>query len=257
MARLVCWWSAGDASAVASAVALRTIDADEKVVAYCAGVEANEHPDNARFRAECERWYGQPIVRLYSSKYRDTWDVYERTGWLVGVAGARCTTELKKLVRRDFQREGDEQVFGFTVEETNRAERFRENNPEAHVRFPLIERGLTKADCHALVRAEGIEPPAMYLQGYKNNNCIGCVKGGSGYWNKIRGDYPEVFARMAALERRLDVAILKRDHAGKRIRVFLDELSPDAGRYQAEPMIECGVACEAARAELEGSADAE
>jgi hypothetical protein len=195
----VCWWSAGDASAVASWLALKTISADEKVVAYCASVESSEHADNARFLADCERWYAQPIVKLYSEKYKDTWDVYERTGWLIGPAGARCTTELKKLVRRAYQRDGDIQTFGFTFEEQDRAERFRLNNPEADVRFPLIERGLTKADCHALVRAEGIEPPAMYAQGYKNNNCIGCVKGGAGYWNKIRRDYPAVFSRMAAL----------------------------------------------------------
>lgn len=31
----------------------------------------------------------------------------------------------------------------------------------------------------------------MYDLGYANNNCIGCVKGGIGYWNKIRIDFPE------------------------------------------------------------------
>src|SRR5689334_19874685 len=87
--RLVCWWSAGAASACATAVALATIVAGEKVVGYCAGVERAEHPDNARFLTDCERWYGQPVVRLYSDKYTDPWDVWERTHWLVGVAGAR------------------------------------------------------------------------------------------------------------------------------------------------------------------------
>ena len=31
--------------------------------------------------------------------------------------------------------------------------------------------------------------------GYNNNNCIGCIKGGMGYWNKIRVDFPEVFEK--------------------------------------------------------------
>ena len=35
--------------------------------------------------------------------------------------------------------------------------------------------------------------PLMYDLGYPNNNCIGCVKGGMGYWNHIRKDFPEVF----------------------------------------------------------------
>jgi hypothetical protein len=87
----------------------------------------------------------------------------------------------------------------------------------------------------------------MYKMGYRNNNCIGCVKGQSGYWNKIRRDFPGVFARMAATERELDAAICKREGVtdGKRWRerVFLDELPPDAGRYNAEPDIECGVLC--------------
>lgn len=248
----MCWWSAGAASATATAVALRTMSADEKVVAYCASVESTEHPDNARFLLECSNWYGQPIQKLYSRDYRDTWDVYERTGWLIGVAGARCTTELKKKVRRDYEQDGDIQVFGFTAEERDRAERFQANNPEIAAIFPLIETGMGHADCEALLKANGIALPAMYQMGYRNNNCIGCVKGGAGYWNKIRVDFPDVFERMARLERSMNVAILKRSEKGQRVRVFLDELAPDAGRYHAEDAVECGVACEATRALIGG-----
>jgi hypothetical protein len=240
--RLVCWWSAGIASSVATAVALKTITASERIVAYC-DTSVTEHPDNARFFADCERWYEQPIVKLRSSRYKDTWDVYERTGWLVGVNGARCTTELKKLVRREFEREGDVQIFGFTADEPQRADRFRANNPEIDARFPLIEQGMRHADCAALLREVGIEIPMMYRLGYRNNNCLGCVKGGAGYWNKIRQDFPTVFRRMAKLERKLDVAILKKSSGGLRLRVFLDELNPSAGRYEAEPEVECGLAC--------------
>jgi hypothetical protein len=110
-----------------------------------------------------------------------------------------------------------------------------------------MDAGLTKAQCHEIVRAASIQIPEMYRLGYRNNNCIGCVKGGSGYWNKIRRDFPDAFARMAALERALDATICKKEGIanGKRWRkrVFLDELPPTAGRYQAEPDIECGVLC--------------
>ncbi len=54
-----------------------------------------------------------------------------------------------------------------------------------------------------MIERAGIELPAMYKLGYRNNNCIGCPKGGMGYWNKIRVDFPEVFERMAALQREL------------------------------------------------------
>ena len=87
----------------------------------------------------------------------------------------------------------------------------------------------------------------MYDLGYHNNNCIGCVSGGMGYWNKIRVDFPEAFERMAKLERKMDVAINKtykvEDGKKKRIRVFLDELDPKAGRNVPLPDIECGTLC--------------
>ena len=245
MPRLVCWWSAGIASSVASAVALTGgvgVACDEKIVAYC-DTSSAEHPDNARFLSECERWYGQEILRLRSDSYKDTWEVFEKTRWLVGVAGARCTTELKKLVRRAFERPDDVHVFGFTADEPERAERFRANNPEIDAHFPLIEAGLKHADCSALLSKAGIEIPLMYRMGYRNNNCIGCVKGGAGYWNKIRRDFPAVFARMAGVERSLNAAILKKHVGGKRLRVFLDELDPKAGKYEAEEAVECGLAC--------------
>lgn len=240
--RTVCWWSAGAASAVAARIVLNDRDDASTIVAYC-DTSATEHPDNARFLADCESWYGREIEKLRASKYKDTWDVYEKTGWLIGVAGARCTTELKKLVRRKFERPGDVQVFGFTADEPERAKRFRDNNPEVNAWFPLIEQGITHADCLAVLREAGIEMPAMYALGYRNNNCIGCVKGGAGYWNKIRVDFPEVYARMSALERKLDVSILKKTSGGKRLRVFLDELEPGVGRYAAEESVECGPAC--------------
>ena len=79
-----------------------------------------------------------------------------------------------------------------------------------------------------------IDLPAMYKLGYHNNNCIGCVKGKKGYWNKIRVDFPDIFWKMAKLERELNFSLCD---------VFLDELPPNAGRYKDEPDIECGVLC--------------
>ncbi len=37
-------------------------------------------------------------------EYDDTWDVWEKTRWLAGIKGARCTTELKVRPRLAFQR---------------------------------------------------------------------------------------------------------------------------------------------------------
>jgi hypothetical protein len=159
------------------------------------------------------------------------------------VHGARCTTELKKLVRRSFEKPDDLQIFGFEKAEQSRADKFMANNPEVSTWFPLIDRGLTKQDCLKIVQDAGIVLPKMYKLGYRNNNCVGCVKGQAGYWNKIRVDFPDVFKRMAEKERELNVALCKTYAGdGKRKRLFLDELPPTAGRHQ-DLEITCGLFC--------------
>lgn len=239
--RVLAWFSCGDASACAAKLAVAEYGSRCEVV-YC-DTFTYEHPDNRRFLADCERWIGKPIKILKSADYTDIFDVYRKTRWLVGVNGARCTTELKKNVRKAYQRIDDLHIFGYTVDEPHRVKQMERENPELKVEYPLIDHNMTKADCHRMIREAGIELPAMYRLGYRNNNCIGCVKGQAGYWNKIRVDFPEAFERMAKMERELNAAINKKYVKGERIRVFLDELPPDAGRYSTEPDIECGVLC--------------
>jgi hypothetical protein len=246
--RVVCWFSCGAASAAATKLALERYP--DAVIAYCASTLSTEHPDNARFLEDCEKWYGKSILRLYADKYTDIYDVFDKTGWLVGPAGARCTTELKKMVRRRFQQPGDLHVFGFDYEEAERAEKFRLNNLDVDMWAPLVDLAVTKSECFDMLRKARIALPAMYRLGYRNNNCIGCVKGGLGYWNKIRKDFPDVFARMAAQEKKMGVRICKVTRIDpdtgkkKRMRTYLEDIPPDAGRYEAEPAVQCGVLCE-------------
>ena len=238
--RAVVWFSAGAASAVTAKLAIQDYQskgASELVIAYID--PGSEHVDNKRFVADCEDWFGYPVKRLKSDRYTDTWDVWEKRRFLVGPQGALCTTELKKMVRYAFQWPNDLQAFGYTAEERHRATRFEEQNPGVALWTPLIEHGISKRECLAIVANSGIALPAMYQLGYQNNNCIGCPKGGMGYWNKIRVDFPEVFWRMAALERELNHSILK-DKTGP---IWLDELDPKRGRFKNEPMGECSLIC--------------
>jgi len=245
MSRVLAWFSCGDASAVAAKLAVEKYR-DCCEVLYC-DTFAYEHPDNRRFFKDVERWIGKKIKVLKSDKYTDIFDVFKRTRWLVGNRGARCTTELKKNVRVAYQKVDDIHVFGFTKDEQHRAKQFNNENPDLFAEFPLIDANISKRDCHLRIRDAGIALPEMYRLGYKNNNCVGCVKGQAGYWNKIRVDFPEVFERMARMERELNVAICKKEvqhnYKRKRTRVFLDELPKDLGRYDVEPDIECGVLC--------------
>jgi hypothetical protein len=242
MSRVLCWFSCGAASAVAAKIAdLKYGDRCELL--YCDTLKY-EHPDNTRFMADVSNWIGREIKLLRSTEYADIFDVFDRTKYLVGVNGARCTTELKKKVRRRYQRHDDIHVFGFTADEQHRIDLLAKGEPDLQCDWLLRDCRITKSHCYRIIREAGIELPMMYRLGYKNNNCIGCVKGQAGYWNKIRVDFPEAFARMAAQERKMGVAINK-SYAGdgKRKKVFLDELPPDAGRYDGEPDIECGVLC--------------
>lgn len=239
--RILVWFSCGAASAVAAKLAVEKYG-DAVEILYCDTL-AYEHPDNIRFLSDVEKWVGRPIKILRSEKYKDIFDVFFKTGWLVGVGGARCTTELKKNVRKAYQRPDDVHVFGMTSDEESRIERFEDQNSDK-VEWVLRDAGVRKSDCYRILKQAGIALPAMYLLGYNNNNCIGCVKGQAGYWNKIRVDFPESFNRMAEVERKLGVAINK-SYAGdgKRKKVFLDELDPSAGRGVPLPDIECGAIC--------------
>lgn len=263
MARVVSYFSCGAASAVATKLALSSPlpEGCDEIVVMNFEI-AQEHPDNARFLRDCERWFGVPIRVVGNDEFgRSTDEVYRKTRYLVGPGGARCTAELKKALRWEHGRPDDVIVMGYTVEEKHRVQRLQSSEPLL-LQWPiLIEKGLTKADCLAMVERAGIEMPAMYKLGYRNNNCIGCVKGQAGYWNKIRVDFPERFAEMARIERELGRTICKRewveDGERKRERIYLDELPPDLGRYKSEPESQCGVFCQSAEAEYAEVEDCE
>lgn len=240
--RTICWFSCGAASAVATKLALAEGPVE---IVYCHVRE--EHPDNMRFKDDCEKWFGQEIKVIRNEKYNGSiYEVFEKTRYLVGVAGAPCTRLLKKEMRKKFEQPDDRQVFGYTLEEQDRVDRFIDANNDVNLWSILIEKSLTKQDCLAILERAGIELPVMYKLGYQNNNCIGCVKGGLGYWNKIRYDFPEQFERMANMERTINAKILK--HNGERI--WLTDLPKDAGDYPTEQSIECGIFCHMAEEDI-------
>lgn len=242
--RILVWFSCGAASAVA---AKRTVekygDTHDVEVIYCDTLKY-EHPDNLRFLSDVSAWIGVEIKIMKSQKYTDIMDCFRKKQFIVSPHGAPCTEMMKKQVRLDYASGLDIHVFGFTVEEQRRIDRTEKENPQLWCEWILQDKKITKKDCYRIIQEAGIELPAMYRLGYKNNNCIGCVKGGMGYWNKIRVDFPERFQEMAVLEREIGASILT-DESGK---VFLDELASDRGQKYEEDDIECGVLCKAAEA---------
>jgi hypothetical protein len=231
--RVVAWFSHGACSTIACKLALHEYGPGVDIVSINPG---REHPDNERYRQDVANWLGRPIAVLRSAKYADHFDVAARERYINGPAGARCTGELKKAVRFAYQRPSDLNVWGYASDkrDAKRARRFEDGNPGVASWFPLIERQLTKSACLALVERAGIALPAMYRMGYANNNCIGCWKGGKGYWNKVREDFPAEFAMAASVEREVGHSAIN--------GTFLDELVPGTGRYKPEE-VECDLAC--------------
>jgi 3'-phosphoadenosine 5'-phosphosulfate sulfotransferase (PAPS reductase)/FAD synthetase len=231
----IAWWSGGVTSAVATK---KAIEHGRNVQIYFCET-GQHHSDNQRFLRDCELWYGQKIHTLTNMKWKTVERVLEHK-YINGPSGAYCTKLLKKDVRQAIEKivDYEYQIFGFEYEkrQIKRAERFVEQYPASKAVFPLIESGLTKRQCMDILVNAGIRLPEMYRLGYANANCIGCVKGGMGYWNKIRVDFPDVFNRTAMLERKAGHTCIK--------GVYLDELSPTAGRHEALDLPECGIYCE-------------
>jgi len=245
--RIVCWFSCGAASAVAVKLAIAE-NAGKWPLIVARAIVREEHPDNDRFAADCEKWFGVPITNLINEKYDGSiYEVFRQRNFISGINGAPCTMHLKKEPRLNMQLPNDVQIFGYCADEQARWDRFIDaNNIDA--KAPLIERGIMHDDCLAIVQKAGIDLPAMYKLGYQHNNCIGCCKaGGKGYWNKIRVDFPAQFKRMADECRRLGVRMIKEADGS---RLFLDELKEGEGNHLTEPSIQCGIFCEMANNEI-------
>lgn len=237
--RVVVWFSCGAASAVAAKLAVEKYGTERVVLAYC-DVLSTEHPDNARFMRDVERWVGLPVRVLRSEDYESVDDVFERTRYMAGIKGARCTVEMKKRPRFAFQRPDDVHVFGMTADEGRRIERFERNNPELSLAWLLRDGGVTKQQCYELLEAAAITLPVMYGLGFKNNNCIGCVKATSiAYWRKVREHFPETFARRARQSRELGVRLTRL----RGVRIFIDEIPEDQPDEPVTEDVSCGPEC--------------
>ncbi len=236
---IVSWFSAGVSSFIAAYIEKDNID---KIIYIHID---DQHEDSMRFLKDCEKALGKEI-EILQSPYKNVNDVVRQFRFINSPYGAKCTGILKRRVRKEWEYEHKDEdltyIWGYDIEERHRAERLLESMPQFKHKFPLIDRGFKKEDCHGILRELGIKRPAMYNLGYRNNNCIGCVKGGMGYWNRIRVDFPEVFKARAELEREIGASCIK--------GIYLDELEPDRGRLEEEVMEECNIICQLGSSDL-------
>lgn len=257
MTRFVAQFSCGAASAVSTKLAIA--DHGNAVMALNADIE-NEDRDNRRFLADCEGWLDRKVTVLRDTKFgANIHNVFRTVGFIKGPRGASCTTRIKRGLLRTFEQPGDVLVLGFTAEEQDRLDDFKEAWPNRPAIAPLIDRGLTKEDCQAMVVRAGIELPMQYRRGYRNANCKVCIKGGEKYLRAARQDHPEEFEEVCISEDHVaslhgDNGRLLRHRSGplKGQRFALRDLSWDGPVDRADAPPECGIFC--VQAEQEYSA---
>jgi len=236
---IAVWFSCGAASAVAAKKTIELYGYGARISVVNSPI-AEEHPDNQRFLLDVQDWLGVPIEEARSSKHpsQSCVEVWDHRSYMAGISGAPCTLELKKKARQKWQESNKPNwhVLGFTADEQKRSDRF------IKLEVPTMFLGITKADCFDIVRQAGIKLPEMYLLGYPNANCIGCVKATSPtYWNHVRKTHPEVFEARAEQSRRLGAKLVR----VKGERIFLDDLPEDAvGMPMKSEAVDCGIFCE-------------
>lgn len=239
---IAVWFSSGVASAVALQETIKQYGKDAVRAVNQPILE--EHPDNKRFLDDVSTWLDIEIEENRSSKFplQSAREVWQSRKYMSGVAGAPCTTILKKQARQEWENENkpDYHVLGFTIEEKARADRFRMTERQ-NLLTPLIDRQITKWQCFDIIRLAGIKPPMIYELGFPNANCVGCVKSQSPtYWNLVRSKFPDVFEDRAKQSRELGVKLV----VVKGKRIFLDALEPDQKGGNLNTMPDCGLFCE-------------
>lgn len=242
---IAVWFSCGAASAVAAKMTIERYGATHDI-RILNNYIVEEGQDNIRFLGDVQVWLGTPIERVINPKYPScsAVDVWDKRGYMSGVAGAPCTFHLKKEARQLWERENhvDWHVFGFTADEEKRHDNFVLTERD-NVLPVLIDAGITKQQCLDILVSAGLRLPIAYEEGWPNANCKGCVKATSPtYWNHLRATEPEIFRQRAEQSRRLGVKLVRVNG----VRIYLDELPPDAiGKpLKSLKMPECGIFCE-------------
>jgi 3'-phosphoadenosine 5'-phosphosulfate sulfotransferase (PAPS reductase)/FAD synthetase len=207
MNKIIGWWSGGVTSAVTCKLCIDLYGLDNVRIIFIDTF--NEDDDTYRFKKDCEKWYNKEIETISrigkDKKYRKIQDVWYKYKSLNVAGGAVCSSELKRELRKEWQKENDfqYQAFGFDLDEVRRVKSMVINYRDtAKPIFPLLMFGYTKKDCVQILMDEGLKLPKAYVLGFLNNNCLktGCVQGGIGYWQKMKRDIPENFEAMSKVE---------------------------------------------------------
>jgi 3'-phosphoadenosine 5'-phosphosulfate sulfotransferase (PAPS reductase)/FAD synthetase len=238
---IVVWFSCGAASAVAAKITLELYGEHNNVLIVNTPIQ-QEHHDNQRFLQDIQQKLQHPILTAINPEYPhgSITEIFDQIGLMKNREFAPCTHYLKVQSRFHFEKTHkiDYHVMGFTVDEWERQKKF--SMMERKSLPVLVSQLTTKKECFDIISKWGVQLPEMYKLGFKNSNCMGCVKASSpAYWNMIRKYFPDVFEQRVQQSRKhgCKLVVLKQK------RIFLDELPNDAlGGKLGE--WECGLFCD-------------
>ncbi len=209
-------FSGGAGSYVAAKRAIERYGADSTVLLFCD--TKVEDPDLYRFLDDCEAFLDAKLVRIADG--RDIWELFHDVRYLGNTRAAPCSTILKRELGDEWVSENAptaQLVFGIDLGEAHRAKRLAERHGD-RVWCPLLDKPhLTKDGQIEAIRADGIEPPALYALGAPHNNCAGgCVKAGHAHFRWLYHARPCTYAQWERKEQEL------RDYLGKDIAILRD-----------------------------------
>ncbi|MEV0150042.1 MULTISPECIES: hypothetical protein [unclassified Nonomuraea] len=193
-----------------------------------------EDDDLYRFNRDACAQLGVELTTV--SDGRTPFEVFHDTRFLGNSRLAPCSYWLKQKPCRDWLTTHadlhDTIVYiGIDWSEQHRLPAIQRGWAPWQTCFPMTEPPyLTKDEMLHQARVLGIEPPRLYQQGYRHNNCGGsCVRAGQRHWLHHLHTHPERFAHAERHENLLraqlgDVAILKERRNGRTRPLPLTEL---------------------------------
>ena len=202
--RFVVGYSGGVTSAWCLDWALRTYPRDEVVALF--HDTHREHADTYRYLRQMAERLGIDITER--SDGRSVEQVEDDEHALANNRMAFCSRILKAEQKDRYYEElraaGVTEivlVLGFSSREWQRIQRatMRAAADGYAVMFPLVTAGITKQECADWSLALGVPLPSMYRWS-DHANCVGCRRGGKGYWLAVKANEPAIFDAAKARE---------------------------------------------------------
>ncbi len=142
---------------------------------------------------------GLTLIPAYTRK-EDGKDLWGNMLHTEGRKAAFCSGEWKRdVMERWLRLKGAttaEQWIGFSLDEKRRVK--KDHRPWCKLRFPLIEKGITREMCKAIIRAAGLPLP-------HKSRCWMCSHQTDEEWAEVKAS-PDEFAKAVALEKEINEA---------------------------------------------------